>query len=427
MSLMNLFSGPTPQKLEAQGDELCARGQWGPAKQVYERALHRLEKSKQPQSRRYRQLREKIMQTREALARNHYQDARNYLDGGYVDEAREAMQLAIEISPEGEFREELAARIEAFQSDPDSLPEEALTANLSDVFRDTLSGEDIPYDLSTKEEHFRALCHTLPEEVDTAYQSYGPEFIDGYLALNSGDFETAIHHLEKALEACPEPDSYIPLELATAYLNRGRLEEAHELLEQIRYHHPEALPAYQLLCDIYWERGEISQAEALLDSLPDHLAQSRAVVHLKGETLYRAGRFEAARDFYRDYLDTFGWHDVMAQELAKINEALNETSQARELYGEIIGNCRSCRTRVDPLIKHKYAELSFAEGHLDTNLLELYLSLAREIPANAATYFDRVSRIYMSQGNETEGERFRRFAEQARAEQNPSPSPGKAQ
>jgi tetratricopeptide (TPR) repeat protein len=186
-------------------------------------------------------------------------------------------------------------------------------------------------------------------------------------------------------------------------------------------HHPEALPAYQLLCDIYWEQGETAQAEALLASLPPHLTKSRAVMHLRGETLYRAGHFEQARDFYRHFLAAYGWDDGMARELAKTHEALNERSEAREQYRQIMGRCSSCHTRVDPEIKHKYAELSFADGHRGSDVLELYLSLAREIPANAAVYFDRISQIYFSQGNAAEGERFRAFALRARAEQSLTP------
>ena len=110
-------------------------------------------------------------------------------------------------------------------------------------------------------------------------------------------------------------------------------------------------------------------------------------MHLKGETLQRAGQFDKARDFYRSFLETYGWDDGMAKELAKAHEALHEPSEARRLYREIMGRCSSCHARVDPQIKHNYAEISFAEGVKDQEILEIYLSLAREIPANAALYF----------------------------------------
>lgn len=419
MSLMKLFSGPTPEKLESKGDTLFASGLWGQAKQAYERALHKLEKAAITEPRQHRQLQDKIQEACEALARGHQEDALNYLDGGYAEEARAALTLAMEISRDATFRDELAEQLATLNARPevdyeplDTMPVEAPTLDDSEITSSPAASRD---------EFFQALCHTLPDEVGKAYQGYGEDFIDGYVALNNGDFDTALTHLERAMAATPGPDSFIPLELATAYVNNGRLEDARELLEQVRLHHPEALPAYQLLCDIYWEQGETAQAEALLASLPPHLTKSRAVMLLKGETLYRTGHFEQARDFYRHFLEAYGWDDGMAQELAKAHEALNERSEAREQYREIMGRCSSCHARVDPQIKHKYAELSFAEGLKGPDVLELYLSLAREIPANAAIYFDRISQIYFAQGNDAEGERFRAFALRAQAEQNLTP------
>ena len=98
MSLLKLFSGPTPENLETKGDTLFAAGQWGQAKLAYERALHKLERTAASDTHRHRQLQDKIQQTCEALARNHHKDALNYLDGGYPNEAREALTLAMEIS-----------------------------------------------------------------------------------------------------------------------------------------------------------------------------------------------------------------------------------------------------------------------------------------------------------------------------------------
>jgi len=419
MTLMKLFSGPTPEKLESKGDNLFASGLWGQAKQAYERALYKLDKAPDAEPHRHRQLQDKIRQTCEALARGHQEDAMNYLDGGYTDEARASLTLALEISGDEAFRDELTEQLAALNARPESDYNviETLSVDTPSLDNDLTSANPTV----SKDEYFQALCHTLPEEIGKAYQGYGEDFIDGYIALNNGDFDTAITYLERAMTALPRPDSFIPLELATAYVNNGRLEEARELLEEVRFHHPEALPAYQLLCEIYWEQNEIAQADALLASLPPHLAQSRAVMHLRGETLYRAGQFDKARDFYRYFLETYGWDDGMAQELARAHEALHELSEARRLYREIMGRCSSCHARVDPQIKHNYAEISFAEGVKDPDLLEIYLSLVREIPTNAALYFDRVSQIYFAQGNTAEGERFHAFALRAQAEQNRPP------
>ena len=57
------------------------------------------------------------------------------------------------------------------------------------------------------------------------------------------------------------------LELATAYLNLEKFDQARELLEPFIRNHPEALPAYQMLCELFWEQKEYDAAESLLRSV----------------------------------------------------------------------------------------------------------------------------------------------------------------
>jgi len=414
MPWLKFLSGPTPEKLENKGDALCVSGHWGPARQYYERALAKLEKGAHPDPGRCRQLRRKIRQAREDLAREHRRTAISYLEGGHTKEAREALLLAKDISEDAGLREDVARQLAAMDDAPSPVWDDPPDAVRKTAAR--VDGSDTEHPAPSPEEHFQALCHTLPEVVARAYRQYGLDFRDGYIALNEGDFETAVRHLENAMAANPAPDSYIPLELATALLNLGRLEEAIVLLEQVRRQHPEALPAYQLLCEIYWEQGEFAKAEAMLALLPPHLTQSRAVMQLQGETLHRAGRYAEARDFYRGILEAYGWHEGTVLALAKTHESLDELSDARRLYGDLMTRCRGCGSRATPQMAHKYAELSFGGGERGTELLEIYLDLVRQNPADAVLYFERISRIYFDRGDMDEGERFQAFARRARNE-----------
>jgi tetratricopeptide (TPR) repeat protein len=173
------------------------------------------------------------------------------------------------------------------------------------------------------------------------------------------------------------------------------------------------LPAYQLLCEIYWETKAFDRAESLLAKLPPELAESVAGYVLRGETLFHAGRYKEAKTFYRDFLRTYQWNETIARALAKTHEALNEMANARNIYREIMDGCTSCHARIDPYIKQKYADLSFASGLYTTEVLELYLSLVRDIPGNKADYYQKISRIYTAQDNATEARRFELFAEKA--------------
>jgi tetratricopeptide (TPR) repeat protein len=417
MSLLRLFSGPSPEKLEEKGDALFEAGLWGNAKLEYERAFDKLKKRSGLEKGHLQELKAKILKAREALAREHRHTAGNLTEAGCLDDAREMLALAMEISTDGQFRQELKQQLQQI----DTQQKQAAAAALPDLLyglEDNDEGQ-MPDDVSD-DEYFVALCNTLPDEVKGAYLQYGEAFKTGYVALNRGDFQTAATSLSRAMEENPESGSYVPLELATAYMNLDRSAEAQALLQGFLEHHPKALPAYQLLCEIYWDQKDFPRADALLATVPDAFAESAAFSLLKGETLYQAEKFEATRDYYRHFLDIYGWNDSVARELAKAHEALGESASARRIYKEMMvrcAQCNSCQTQIDPVIKHKYAQLCFADGKYGADILELYLSLVREIPEKAPQYYDRISRIYKAQGNASEAQRFRAFSTRARAEQ----------
>jgi tetratricopeptide (TPR) repeat protein len=416
MSLLDFFFSPSAQKLEHKGDLLFEAGQWGQAKQAYERALYKFETNAVQFPNDHQRITEKIRRAKEALALEHQQNAENYLEGGYFDEARELLALAHEVSSDEQVKKEIEQKLH----DIELRQRRNILEDATDYFYglendDEEEKENDHHELSediSEDEEFVALCNTLPDDVGAEYRGYGRHFKTGYVALNQGDFQSALVNFKHALQDNSQPDSYIPLELATAYLNLDQMDEARTLLEDFIPYHREALPAYQLLCEIYWEQKDFSKVEVLLDSVPEKLKDTIAVVLLKGKTLYQSGNYEKAKSFYKGFLETYGWHEAIARELAKVCETLGETDIARNIYKEIIGRCTGCKSEIDPEIKDKYAELSFSTGFYSTDILEMYLSLAREKPDDAARYFDRVSRIYEAQGNSYEAGRFRHFSNQ---------------
>ena len=74
-------------------------------------------------------------------------------------------------------------------------------------------------------------------------------------------------------------------------LNLEKYDDAQPLLEDFIRRRPDALPAYQMLCDIFWEHDEFEKAEGLLSAAPQELAESVAMYFLRGETLYQAGKY----------------------------------------------------------------------------------------------------------------------------------------
>jgi tetratricopeptide (TPR) repeat protein len=407
MGLFKRFFSQDPEKTEQKGDAFLKASDWGRAKLEFEKALDALEKTSSDDASETR-LRDKLVQAKGALAHEHRQVGEDLMEAGYYDEARGFLQLALDLT-----------RDPALISAVEKLMHEIARLTAGDIQmavpRSDLTplADDETYTGDQDDETFMALCSALPEEVQEAYRSYGGSFKTGYLALNRGDFDLAAGALSHALEENPAPDSIIPLELATAYLNLGKLDEARRLLEVLLQHHSDALPGYQVLCEVYWEIGAFDQAETLLADCPDDLKNSLAYVLLRGKTLSKAGSHPEAVSLYQDFLEAYGWNEPLAMALAGTLEILGDLESARDLYAEIMAQCRSCHARIDPVIKRKFADISFDLGQHSSAIMEMYLSLAQDDPENAPLYFQKISRIYASMGNEEEARRFRVFAQQA--------------
>ena len=415
MGILNFFSSKDPEDYEKKGDGLFESGAYGKAIAEYERALERLEKSSPWDDGYLQSLRDKIGSCKEQLALEHENTATELMEAGHNDDARQYIELAQELTRD----DQLKAKLEQHLKQLDTPDIEAIQATLPDF--DTpdqeAEPEDETVDAEQDDEHFTALIGTLPEEIQEAYRNYPTAFKTGYLALNQGDFEQAAEYLSQAMQEFDDPQSYIPLELATACLNLAKYEEAGRQAEAFLQHHPDALPAYQLLCEIFWETKSFDRAETLLASLPEELAESVAGYLLRGETLYHAEKYAEAKIFYREFSKKYEWNEAIARALAKTHEALGERTNARYIYGEILDQCRSCHARVDPFLKQKFADLSFESGHKTSEVLELYLSLAQEIPQNSADNYQKISRIYSAQGNEVEARRFQVISEKYEAKE----------
>jgi tetratricopeptide (TPR) repeat protein len=407
MGLLKKFFSQDPEKTEQTGDVYLKASDWGRAKLEFEKALEALEKTSSDEASETRLL-GKLIQAKEALAHEHRQTGEDLMETEYYDEAMGFFQLALELTRDPA----LISAVEKLMHEIARLTAGDIQIKVpqSDM---TPLADDETYTGDQDDETFMALCSALPEEVQQAYLSYGESFKTGYLALNRGDFDLAANALSHALEENPDQDSIIPLELATAYLNLEKLDEARRLLETFLQHHPDALPGYQVLCEVYWEIGAFDQAETLLADCPDDLKNSLAYVLLRGETLSQAGRYPEAAAFYQDFMEAKGWYEPLAIALAGTLETLGDLEGARDLYAEIMDQCSSCHTQIDPVIKRRFADISFDLGRHSSAILEMYLSLAQNDPENAPLYFQKISRIYASMGNEEEARRFQVFAQQA--------------
>jgi tetratricopeptide (TPR) repeat protein len=384
---------------------------WGMATVAYGAALDALEKTAPGEAASRARILEKLQGSKEALAREHLQTAEELMESGHDEDARALLELALDLVRDTALRADIENRLRGADR-PASMAIQLDTVEYEPLLpvdkQETARGSD--------DETFMALCEVLPQDVRSAYLSYGPSFRAGYLALNQGDFECAADALFHAMEENPSPASFIPLELATALLNLQRLDEASQWLETFRKHHPDALPGYQVLCEVFWEMGACDRAEALLETCPEELKGSLAYVLIRGESLSRAGRHSEAAAFYQTFMSEYGHNEAVLRALAGSYEALEDLEKARELYIEVMNQCRSCQTGEDLLVRRRLADISFDLNERGLNVLELYLSLAQEDPTSRPFYFQRISEIFLAMGNREEARRFQAFARQAAEE-----------
>jgi len=408
MGLLKLFKGKNYLQHEEKGDSYFQAKDFGRAKLEYEAALDKVEKQANENDdigQNIKRLRKKFQGSKESLALEHRQAGDDLVESGYDEDARQYYELAMNLTRDKALKAELQICLDDIKHRDNKEIEDNLEE--IEVYEEEEFEPDI---IDHGEEYFEALCNALPDDIRREYMSYGESFALGYIALNRGEFETAVDEFEQALEENPEPGSHIPLELATAYLNLENYDRAGELIKGFLKYHPDALPAYQVMCEVYWAKKLFDQAESLIASVPQELKESLQYYLLKGESLFRANKFKEAEKFFVGFTKKYGWNEQIAMATATLHEAKGETGQARDVYGEMISQCTSCGQRVNPLIKKKYADLSLMTGQHSTQVLELYFSLVQDNPENAGQYYQKISQIYELQGNEDEARRFQLIA-----------------
>ncbi len=403
MGIFDIFSSRSYESCEKRGDKFFNSSEFGPAKLEYEKALVQLEKKTIPNSPHHKErLEGKINQSRESLAIQHKTNAVNLIEAGCNEDAAELLKLALELSADTD----LTMQIEHLLLD---IQDGVILPTRDPVME---ADEDIDEN-DNSEEYFVALCSTLPGHVKDEYLGYGDSFKMGYIALNQGDFEHASVLLAKSLDKHDTTVSYIHLELATACLNLGDMEKASALLEQFIDSYPGSVRAYEMLCDIFWEKRSYDKALELLQSCPDDLKISLPINLLVGETLVQAEKYKEAESFFLEHMDTNGWNEHIAKALAKTYEALELNEKALDIYVKLINECKGCGGRVDPFVKQRYADISYESGDTSENIREIYLSLCQEDPLNRVRYFHRLSEIYSKCGYDEEAKRYLKFAKTA--------------
>ncbi|MBS3810122.1 MAG: tetratricopeptide repeat protein, partial [Desulfobacterales bacterium] len=298
MGLFSMFAGKSPEVHEEKGDAYAGQGAFGEARIEFEKALDKIETRFPEKTHLVDRITEKFKSAGESLASVHIENARALAEAGDVDQAAELYYLARDLARHESTRRKVEQDLARLADAGEKIefprePEPAAQENDPEP-EEVVAAEDQDY-----EEMFSVLLSALPAETAEAYRKYGDSFARGYVALNRGNFEYAVNELTRALEENKGQTTLIPLELATAYLHTEEHWKGRALLESYLEENPYEIRAYQLLCEIYWEAGQVSDAGNLLESAPDQIRNSSSILMLTGETRFQTGDFQGAEDVFR--------------------------------------------------------------------------------------------------------------------------------
>lgn len=439
MGLLDIFKGKSPEEHEFKGDNFFKKGEFGDAKIEFERAIDKIARRYPEKGHLRDRIEGKHRDAAEALAREHVGTGDEMAELGDHEEARTFYRLALELTADGAFSTLIEEKIASLSSDmeetwaepltdsreseeepaiPEDNPDEADDNNFSDAGREEGSDADSgsqplilsePVDMTPQSEAeiFSVLIQALPEAVQKAYSGYGDTFRKGYIALNQADFATAVRELIAAHEENAGSTTFIPLELATAYIHLRDFNNALTLLDEYVAQSPYDIRVYQLFCELFWEAETPKIAMARLSTAPESIRSAKPMQLLAGETFFQIGSYEAAENIFTQAIRMHGKDEHLTRGLAKTYEARGEIVKARESYAWILNHCAGCGCSVDPIIKRRYADLCFKSGDRSARLLEVYFSLVSDDPDNRNVTFAKIAEIYDDNGNNSEAERYR--------------------
>ncbi len=403
MGIFSFFS-KSPQKLEEKGDIYFTSDKFGLAKLEYEAALKLIEKKHPDDTILKEKVLDKLKNSKESLARQHLKTGDELVEVDVLDEAKTLFSIALSLTEDPELKKTLIERCNSYDI-------EILDGEGNDASTPVKEPAPRSFGNNNSDHSFEILCATLPEETAQAYSSYGEHFKEGYIALSNEDFATAAEKLQQAMADCPATNSLIPIELATALTHLDQSEQAIGLLTLYIQDNPSSIHGISLLCEIFCDLKQFDLAHDVIDRSPQNIRETLGGVLNKGRIYFLENNYQMAETSYRSALDSIGWNDDIARELAMTLNAAGRKEESINIYSELLNKCAGCGQRPNPLDLKAFADLSFEMDDFSEKTLKLYLDLADNHPSIRSDCFYKASMIYHNTGNEEEFKRFQQLAE----------------
>lgn len=284
MSFFKRLLGGDFDSNRGEGDEHFAAQRWGEAKLAYERALA---KGKAAPEETKSLLTARITECRTKLAVAHAERAETLLAAGEIEAAVEALESAIDVSPDAADKERYRKGIDRLHA------------------ADARAAAENPGDAS-EDDRFEVLSAQWDDEQLDEYEAYGEPFKGAYLLLHeapdSAEAGKALEAFQALAAEHAETVCFLHLEIGRALLRLGRKEEGVASLRKLL----ETLPAevgdvariqaHVLLAEVAMEAEDHATAEQELRAAAE-VAPDLTAGHLRlGMYLRLRGRHAEAAE-----------------------------------------------------------------------------------------------------------------------------------
>ncbi len=348
MSFLKKLFSADPEALQAKADALFERGEYGPAKLAYEKALEAAPNAARAA------LSEKVTRCIDGIARQRIDEAKAYLDQGSIELAAHELEGALEVAVDEAIRSEARGLLDGLEAKEAQAKAEQPTM--------------------TDEERVALLMGQWQDPQAAEYEQYGEPLVEALVAMHKEALEDARPKLEALLERAPSP-RYLWLEVGRARLLTDDVEGGKEALQRFL----EALDddeggetklvANLTLARLADDAGDFEEAtrcfDAAVQALPDDYRPYLAM----GAFLRDKGHGDEAVEVLRTSLElsrTAGTDWRLLEELGLAHELASKPEEARKFLEQVIEFFRNHQiSDYPPTTAMALARLYEADGRLD--------------------------------------------------------------
>lgn len=204
MGLFKKLFASDPDSLRKKADALFERGDYGPAKLAYEKALEVAPAGER------QALEQRVRECMDGIARQRIAEARAYVEQGSIELASQELAGALEVASDPAVLEEAQRLADGLEAE--DAQAQATTEELSD------------------EERIALMMGQWEETQAEEYEAYGDALVEALLDLHHERYEEACRRLEALLDGADHP-RFLWLEVGRARLVNEDLEGGQAALE----------------------------------------------------------------------------------------------------------------------------------------------------------------------------------------------------